>query len=104
MDDLLQRMLAIDQEAEKIVHAAETEAAKIAEEARLEVNKKRAAAQAVLTAESDKLLQQQNEKCKANAEAELKNNELELHGKQEEFAQRIGEKKAELLRVLMALG
>ena len=55
MDDLLQRMLAIDQEAEKLIQAAEAEAAGNTEALRLEINVEREKAQAALVSESPHL-------------------------------------------------
>lgn len=103
MDDLLQRMLTIDREAEKLVQAAELEAAKIAEETRLQVREKREAAQAALLAESDKLLQEKIEQSKADADAELHASDQELEAKQKDFAKNISLKREKILLTLMAL-
>jgi hypothetical protein len=103
MDDLLQRMLTIDREAEKLVQAAELEASKTAEETRLQMRQEREAAQAALLAESDKLLQEQIEQCKIDADAELQATDQELKTKQKDFAESISTKREKLLLTLMAL-
>jgi hypothetical protein len=101
MDDLLQRMLAIDQEAEKLIEAAELDAAKILEETRLQIADKHEQAQADLVAESDKLLRERIEKCQQGCDAELEQADLGLAARQEAFAERISGKRAELLRILL---
>ena len=101
MDDLLQRMLAIDQEAEKLIEAAELDAAKILEEARLQIADKQEQAQADLVAESDKLLREQVEKCQQDCDAELEQADIGLNARQKAFAERISGKQTELLRILL---
>ncbi len=101
MDDLLQRMLAIDQEAEKLVDAAELEAVKILEEVRLQIAGEREQAQAALVTECDKLFREKIEKCRRDSDAELKQDELELDARQKAFAGRIAAKQPELLHTLL---
>jgi F0F1-type ATP synthase membrane subunit b/b' len=102
MDDLLQRMLAIDQQADKLVQAAEAEAAKIMEATRTEISEKRKKAQAELLEECDEKLRLQVEKAKK----ELENKalaETELEKEVQEFSKEITAKKQVVFDKLVAL-
>ncbi|MFA6930459.1 MAG: hypothetical protein WCT05_09035 [Lentisphaeria bacterium] len=101
MNDLLQRMLAIDQEAEKLVQEADTVAAKILQDTRLQISKDREEAQATLIAECDSMLLEQIAKGKEKADLELKNADLELDSRQKIFVERISRLKPEILRHLL---
>lgn len=102
MDDLLQRMLAIDREAEKLIQEAEAEAAKMAEAVRLEINLEREKAQAALVTESDHIYQEAIAKSKLAVEQELEQSIVQLQGELEAFDARIRQLQPELLRALLS--
>ena len=101
MNDLLQRTMDIDQEAEKMVQAGEQDAARIIEEVRLQADKEREEAQAALVAECDNRLREQIEKCRIDADAELQAADKQLEARKKAFAERISRLKPEILRILL---
>lgn len=101
MNDLLKRMLAIDQEAEKLVQEADADATKILQDTRLQIGKDREEAQAALIAECDTMLREQIEQSRKKAEMELKTVDAELESQQKLFAERISRRKPEILRHLL---
>ena len=101
MNDLLQRMLAVDKEADALVQRAEEEAAQLAEQTRLQISRENEEAQTALLQESDALLQAELDKAHQEAEAALKQDELYLEQRKAAFAQRIAPQTAPVLDIIL---
>ncbi len=101
MNDLLQRMLAVDQEAETIVQQAESEAAQLSEQMRQQINRERQEAQLAVQQECDKLLQAEIAKAHREAEEILRQDELNLERRKTEFAARIAIQFAPVREILL---
>jgi len=101
MNDLLQRMLAVDKEADALIQQAEAEAAQLAEQTRQQISREGQEAQLALQQESDALLQTELDKARQEAAAILQQDELDLDQRQAAFARRIASQTAPVLDIIL---
>ena len=89
MDDILKRMLAVEQEADALIAAAKTEAAKITENGRLEASKLVETVQKNLVAEAKAQIQAVQDENRHRLEAGIAKGEQELVGEIAQFRQKL---------------
>jgi len=101
MNDLLQRMLAVDKEADALVQQAEDEATRLADDTRQQISRERREAQLALQKECDAFLQSQLQKAQQDAEEILQKEDHDLEARKAEFAQKIAGKASQILEIIL---
>lgn len=101
MNNLLQRMLAVDKEADALVQQAEAEAASLAEDTRQQIARERQEAQITLQEECDVLLQSQLQKARQAAEEILQKDDRDLDARKAEFSRKIVAKAPQILGIIL---
>lgn len=101
MDDILKRMLLVEQQADEIVCKASDEASAILEESRQKANQIAADEQLNLAAEVDRLVKERLDKAEADKTSELQNQDIQIKQKAEEFSKSIAVHEAEIVEALL---
>lgn len=104
MDDLLKKMLLIDQEAEQITAKAQADAAALLDDIRKQLADKREKATADLNARCEKRLTEAKAEIQALLSAEKAKAQQAFAEEQKTFAQQISGKQEQLLQVLLFPG
>jgi len=89
MDDILKRMLAVEQEADQIVRDSQTEAERIMEEGRREANKIAADAQLTLAKEVEALIQAKVDAALKGKKERLGEADRSMQSKLEDFRKKV---------------
>lgn len=103
MDDLLERMLAVDLEGRQLVSQAEEQAVKLREESSAQVAELNAQYSAKLSEECAALEQETLAAAQARREAELKTSAASLDGRAAAFAKALEVHREALLKRLMGV-
>lgn len=104
MDDILKRMLAVEQQADRIVREANATAEQIMEEGRRKANEITADAQVKLAAEVDAMVQKKVDEALVGKAQKLAEADKRMEGQLAEFRQKTSKSQPAIVKALLFPG